>query len=58
MVISLPILGITAAIELIKFVQTSRNLKDKTPEEVLEEWATTRIEVKQAIAAWRSTPNG
>jgi len=58
MVISLPILGITAAIELIKFVQTSRNLKDKTPEEVLEEWASTRVEVKRAIAAWKDSPNG
>ncbi len=58
MAVSLPILGITAAIELIKFVQTSRNLKDKTPEQVLEEWASTRTEVKRAIAAWKSTPNG
>ena len=52
------VIGITAAIELIKFVQTSRRLKDKTPEQVLEEWARTRIEVRQAIAAWRSSPDG
>ncbi len=55
--LSLPVLGITAAIELIKFVQTSDELSGKTPEQVLDMWADTRVEVKRAVAAWRNDPS-
>jgi len=48
-------IGITAAIELIRFVQTSRELKDKSAEEVLEMWASTRLDVRQALEAWRAS---
>lgn len=52
---SMAILGITAAIELIKFVQTSRDLKDKSAEEVMEIWASTREEVRMALDMWRAS---
>ncbi len=55
MVLSPAIIGITAVIELIKFVQTSRELKGKSAEEVLEMWATTRVDVRQALDAWRTS---
>lgn len=48
----LAVIGISAAIELIRFVQTSRDLKNKTPEEVLEMWAQTRLDVHRAVNAW------
>ncbi len=55
MVLSPAILGITAAIELIRFVQTSRELAGKSPKEVLEMWAATREDVRLAMAAWRAS---
>ncbi len=47
-------LGITAVIELIRFVQTSRELKGKTAEEVMEMWADTRSDVRATLDLWRA----
>ena len=55
MALSPAAIGITAAIELIRFVQTSRELKDKSAEEVMEMWASTRLDVRQALDAWRAS---
>lgn len=51
----IPVIAITAAIELIRFVLESRNLKDKTPEEVLDLWAASRTETQDAITAWNAS---
>jgi len=61
MTISPAVLGITAVIELIRFVQTSRELRDKSAEEVLDLWAESREDVRQTLAVWRAgglTPSG
>ena len=47
-------IGITAVIELIRFIQTSRTLKDKSAEQVLDIWAATRADVRQTLAEWRA----
>lgn len=49
-----PVIAITAAVELIKFVMTTRGLKGKTPEEVLDLWAASRAEAQAAITAWKA----
>ena len=51
----IPVIAVSAAIELIKFVVTSRALKNKTPEEILVLWGQTRTDVKQAIDTWNAT---
>ncbi len=50
-------IGISAAIELIRFVQTSRELAGKSPDEVMEMWANTRLDVRRAVDAWRAAGN-
>ncbi len=54
MVLSPAAIGITAVIELIRFVQTSRELEGKSAEAVMEMWASTRSDVRQALDAWRA----
>ena len=48
-------IGITTALELVRFAMTAKGLEGKTPEEVLEMWAATRTDVRRAIDAWRAS---
>jgi len=54
---SIAVITITAAIELVRFVIQSRDLKDKTPEEIIELWGKSQVETQNAINAWNSTRN-
>ena len=51
---STAMITITAAVELIRFVMQSRDLKDKTPEEIIELWGKSQTETQNAINAWNS----
>ncbi len=57
MVSSGVVMGASLAIELVRFVMTSRELEDKTPEQVLAMWSQTNAEAKAVHAAW-DAPQG
>lgn len=61
MPLSPAVLGITAAIELIRFVRISRDLEGKTDEQVMGMWAATRQDVQRVLDEWYAmglTPSG
>ena len=53
--LNLSVLGITTALELIKYMLTVRGLEGKTPEQVLEMWALTRVDVQLAVDEWKAS---
>ncbi len=52
MVGSAVVMGASLAIELVRFVMTSRELEGKTPEQVLAMWSQTNTEAKAVHEAW------
>lgn len=48
------LIGGTLALELVKFVRSTKNLANYTDEQVLEMWAATNKEAKAALANWKT----
>lgn len=49
------VIGIGAALDLIRFVISRRDLQNKSPEEIMEAWAAQREEWKDAVAQWKAS---